>query len=237
MGHQDFQHSLDGGITLQFFWAPYPANLTALLHQLGQEQPGAPQGRQRRRLQAQNAQRRSQRQRTRLREEEAQAAQQQQAGQQQERGQGPLTAAAAASANKEQHVAPAMVVLSTTLWHLLHFTAPQDFCSQLEGLQAAAAAYTVQASEAAAAGGGKAGGKSEAKAGGKAGGKAGRTAGGKPASDGLSQPRLVLASGTETFPNRMPTEVKRQHMTPANLDSYNQALTAVCAWCRHWLAD
>lgn len=40
-------------------------------------------------------------------------------------------------------------------------------------------------------------------------------------------PRLVLASGTETFPNRMLTAAKKARMTPENLDAYNQALQQV----------
>ncbi len=38
------------------------------------------------------------------------------------------------------------------------------------------------------------------------------------------QPALLLASTTDTFTNRQPTEKKRKRMTPQNVDAYNRAM-------------
>ncbi len=91
------------------------------------------------------------------------------------------------------------MLLSATLWHLLHITSPADFQSQLAQLSTAAESYRNAAEQAGSAGG----------------------------DAGSGGPALVLTSSTETFPNRMRKEEKRQNMTPANVDAYNEALEKV----------
>ena len=219
MGHQDFAHELDGGIRLQFFWAPYPANLTAVLGRLAAAQAQAVGSR-------------------RLLDEQQSAAEQQQAAvqqagkagepsvgqqqgeaavavgssnvpaqgqpQQQQQQQQQEAAGAQAGTNPQQQAQrprqrPALVTLSGTLWHLLHMTAPDAFEAELKNLGQVAAAFAGQSAS----------------------GAAGSS------SSGGSSPRLVLASGTEMFPNRMRTVQKQHSMTPQNLDAYNRAMQQV----------
>ena len=204
MGHQDFAHELQGSISLQFYWAPYPANLTAVLGQLAAAQ--GPAGT--RRLLDAGAQPAEQQ------VGEQQAEEVPQAGVAAESGPERMAAEQGEEGREEEEEQqqqqgrkqPAVVALSATLWHLLHVTAADDFGAQLAPLGQAAAAYA--ASAAAGQGGGSSGGSSS-------GGSSG------------SGPRLVLASGTEMFPNRMKTAQKQHSMTPANLDAYNQAMQQV----------
>lgn len=212
MGHADFEHQLEGGITLRFYWAPYTGNLTGVLGRLQAaaeqrateevwrvaEAGGAHQAAQglegRRRLAG---------------------AQQQGQQQRQQRRRGNAVAPAAA-----QQRQPAAVVLSTTLWHLLHVTAADDFTQQLGGLNLAAAEYSAAAAAAA---------KRLPE-------DISAPAGGDGSDDSTAAPsalaaslarwgvRLVLASGPELFTNRMKTEAKKAAMTAAHLDAYNAAV-------------
>ncbi len=286
VGHADFQHELQGGISLHFFWAPYPQNLTAVLGQLateaararaaaqGQGEEGEPQQQEQQRDEAgaggkaaaeaageaageaeeqreasatdpaaeaqmpagaegEPEQRKAQEEQGAAGmpggSEAADGPVEQQAGQPQTeeqqlqggeegvtRRQGrrslraaasdPAVQAAAVQAEAGQQKAeeeeeqrqqrpPSLAVLSTTLWHLLHFTEASDFEAQLGQLRAAAEGL----------------------------GPAGSVGQGGTA-EGSAAPRLVLASGTETFPNRMKTAEKQRNMTPANLDAYNKAM-------------
>ena len=213
MGHQDFAHELAGGIHLQFFWAPYPANLTAVLGRLAAAQAQAVGSR-------------------RLLDEQQSAAVQQsgQAGEpsveqhqgtaavaagssnvaaqgqpQQQQQQQQEAAGAQAGTNPQQQAQrrsqrPALVTLSGTLWHLLHMTAADAFADELKSLGQVAAAFAGQSASGAA---------------------------GSSSGSDSSSPRLVLASGTEMFPNRMKTAQKQHSMTPQNLDAYNRAMQQV----------
>ncbi|PRW33305.1 hypothetical protein C2E21_7895 [Chlorella sorokiniana] len=225
VGHQDFAHELEGGISLQFFWAPYPANLTAVLGRLATGQAEVPASR---RLlddgqlppeQQAAAQQAGQVGKTPTAQQQGEAAvaggtsnaasegqqqqqeqpQQQEQQQQQER---PEAAAAEAATEPSQQAhqpakRPALVTLSGTLWHLLHMTAADDFEAQLGSLGRVAAALAASAAD---------------------------QAGGSSSSGGGTSPRLVLASGTEMFPNRMKTVQKQHSMTSQNLDAYNRAM-------------
>lgn len=222
MGHQDFAHELEGGIRLQFFWAPYPGNLTAVLGRLAAAQAGAAGGRRLRddgqppaeqQAAAQQAERPDQ---TAARQQGGMAAgsspdalaEGQQQEQQQE-GQEHETAGAEAAGELQWRAQqlgkrPALVTLSATLWHLLHMTSADGFEAELAPLGQAATAF------AAAAAGSSAQGSSSG-----------------TASSTASGPQLVLASGTEMFPNRMKTAQKQHSMTPQNLDAYNRAMQQV----------
>ncbi len=227
VGHQDFAHELEGGISLQFLWAPYPANLTAVLGQLAAAQVGAVGSR---RLLDDDQPAAEQQAAVQLsgQPSEAHAAQQQaeaavaggtstvvaegQAQQQQQQQEAAAVSAGAATDPQQQAQRqtkrPSLVTLSGTLWHLLHTTAAEDYEAQLTSLGQAAAAFAASTAAADGAGGGAAAGGSSG---------AGRS----------SSPRLVLASGTEMFPNRMKTIQKQHSMTPQNLDAYNRAMQQV----------
>jgi flagellar biosynthesis GTPase FlhF len=231
VGHADFQHELEGGIMLQFFWAPYPANLTALLtRQLLLEGKAAAAGgaaaagtagvgdedAKLEKEEQQVEQQKEQEEETIRKEQGEKGEQQQQAEQEEDQeanGQEPqqqqkepekkeqatatrkrrrLQGLKDPAAQPEQQ--PSLVLLSSTLWHMLHIRSADDFAAQLKKLAAACGAYVDAASA---------------------------------AQGAAAAPRLLLASSTETFPNRMRTEVKQQRMTPFNVDSYNQALAQV----------
>ncbi|KAL4439864.1 hypothetical protein ABPG75_002865 [Micractinium tetrahymenae] len=253
VGHADFQHELEGGISLQFFWAPYPQNLTAVLGQLAaegarngeqQQQPHQQQQQQRRAAEAaaaaageeaadaaaeaqlqaevdkelgQQVQERQGgavvggREQAAGSAEQQQLAAEQQAEEQQQHEEGAIgprrrrrllaTEQQQQPEQQEQQAEqqrrrrpPSLAVLSTTLWHLLHFTEAADFQAQLGQLRAAVEGLAPAAT-------GQGGGGS-----------------------GTAGPRLVLASGTETFPNKMKTAEKQRTMTAANLDAYNRAI-------------
>lgn len=212
MGHADFQHQLEGGIELEFYWAPYPSNLTGVLQrrlapaaaaQRGAAAAGGAEAGEER--QAGEGAAAAGEAGAEARAAAAAAAEQQQQDRHQEdstrrrRGLLQEPSAAAASQLAKGRRQPSVVLLSATLWHLLHVTSPADFQTELGLLNAAAEGYRRAADEVAAAAGGAAG----------------------------TAPRLVLTSSTETFPNRMRTQDKRQSMTPANVDAYNAAIEKV----------
>ncbi|EFN51194.1 hypothetical protein CHLNCDRAFT_141365 [Chlorella variabilis] len=209
VGHADFQHQLEGGIELEFYWAPYPSNLTGVLQrrlapaaaaQRGAAAAGGAEAGEER--QAGEGAAAAGEAGAEARAAAAAAAEQQQQDRHQEdstrrrRGLLQEPSAAAASQLAKGRRQPSVVLLSATLWHLLHVTSPADFQTELGLLNAAAEGYRRAADEVAAAAGGAAG----------------------------TAPRLVLTSSTETFPNRMRTQDKRQSMTPANVDAYNAAI-------------
>ncbi|PSC69208.1 hypothetical protein C2E20_7231 [Micractinium conductrix] len=251
VGHADFQHELEGGIVLQFFWAPFPSNLTALLESgrleggaaaaaasrgaaegdADEQQEAAEQleGDQQEGEQQDGEQREQQQEQQREDEEQAQdvdalkpveedSSTQGEEGDEEEEEEGARrrlrraaarrggkrrrlaegaldTAAAGATAPKAASQQPALVLLSSMLWHLLHVTDPADFQARLAALRDAAAGYAARQQQ-------------ERR------GKRGSAGG----------PRMVVTSGTEMFPNRMKTAQKQSNMTPANLDAYNKAV-------------
>ena len=245
---------LQGGIVLQFFWAPFPSNLTALLESgrleggaaaaaasrgaaegdADEQQEAAEQleGDQQEGEQQDGEQREQQQEQQREDEEQAQdvdalkpveedsstqgeegdeeeeeegarrrlrRAAARRGGKRRRLAEGALDAAAAgATAPKAASQQPALVLLSSMLWHLLHVTDPADFQARLAALRDAAAGYAARQQQ-------------ERR------GKRGSAGG----------PRMVVTSGTEMFPNRMKTAQKQSNMTPANLDAYNKAVVEV----------
>ncbi|KAL4853855.1 hypothetical protein ACK3TF_005226 [Chlorella vulgaris] len=233
VGHADFQHELEGGIMLQFFWAPYPANLTALLTgQLVLEGKAAAAGGaaaagtvgvgeqdvEQEKAEQQVEQEQEEQEEETIRKEQGEKGEQQQLAEQEEdqevngeeqqqqkepeKEEDGVEKEAAATRKRRRlqdqkdpaaqpKQQPSLVLLSSTLWHMLHIKSADDFAAQLKKLAAACGAYVDAAST---------------------------------AQGAAAAPHLLLASSTETFPNRMRTEVKQQRMTPSNVDSYNQAL-------------
>lgn len=109
--------------------------------------------------------------------------------------------------------APTAAVLTPALWHLLHVSNASDYGQQMQ--QLGAAARTVAGS---AAGAGQGPGP----------GRRRRLGQQQQQGNGNSTTSratwLVMTSVTETFPNRMPTEIKRQRMRPEVVDEYNRHL-------------
>ncbi|KAI3431801.1 hypothetical protein D9Q98_010554 [Chlorella vulgaris] len=233
VGHADFQHELEGSIMLQFYWAPYPANLTALLtRQLALEGKVAAAGGaaaagtagiseqdvEQDKEEQQAVQEQEEQEEETIKKEQGEKGEQQQQAEQEEdqevngeeqqqqkepeKEEDGVEKEATATRKRRRlqdqkdpaaqpKQQPSLVLLSSTLWHMLHIKSADDFAAQLKKLAAACGAYVDAASA---------------------------------AQGAAAAPHLLLASSTETFPNRMRTEVKQQRMTPSNVDSYNQAL-------------
>lgn len=99
----------------------------------------------------------------------------------------------------EQDTAPDTIIVSVSLWHMLHIHDSEVFKGQLHELKKAAEKLTTTS-------------------------KGERTNEKRKSKDALRYPRLVALTTPEIHHGYLKTAEKRQYMTPYNVDAYNKAM-------------